>query len=630
MRALHYIRTLLAAAALILLAGQSVAQTPSIIATTASATVAVNTPFQVTFTLYNGRSQSFTPPSFDGFAITGSMRSSGGGSTVIINGQVVQQGESEEKWTYTLVPRRLGKIEIKPLAARVNNKIVESNSLMIEVVAGGARGQTNPPQPSSPAPQQQQRQATQASGDEVFVRASVDNSNPVQGQKIVVTYKLYTSLNISQYGITKTPGLPGFWVEELSKGQQAKQYQETINGKPYIVVELKKQLLYPQKSGKLNIEPLDLDAIVRIQVKGGTVDPFFDQFFNNPFFGNPFGGTYQNEKRSLRSNALTINVSSLPVAGKPADFTGGVGNFKLKAELSKSEIAANDATNLKITLSGSGNLKLMETPELRLPTDLDVFDPKITDNLTATEAGLSGSRTFDYTIIPRNAGEYILPALTFSYYDPAAKRYISLSTPEYTLNVSKGQNSGVSMPHSSVGRGDIQYLGQDIQFIKTKSPRWNKNRQGFFLSIWFFAGLLLPLLLFIASILWLQHRIREAGDIAKLKNRKARSVARKHLRNAEKLLTTPEKTEDFFAEISNASWNYLADKLNMNRSELSLENVLLKLAEKDLEQDFLNSIKDLLEQCEYARYAPGNKQQIARDLFASATDVISNLEKRLK
>lgn len=581
--------------------------------------VAVGDQFRLIYSV-NGQATGFRSPAIKDFTVLAGPSQSTSTSMQIINNQVSRS--VEYTFTYILQATTEGTFTIPPASVNVDGKTYQSNPATIRVVKGNA-----------PAPQQQQQQQQQQGGDitdkDLFVRASVSNSNPYQGEQVIATYKIYTRVPVAEYSITKLPSTAGFWSQDLIKDMtKLNQYRETINGVEYVVAEIKKEALFAQKSGSLTIDPLEMDVVAQIQRKAnrrGFNDPFFDSFFNDSFFGS----TYQNVRKTIRSNALNINVKPLPAAGKPSEFAGAVGSFSISSSIDKEQLKTNEAMTLKFTVSGRGNLKLMEKPNLVFPNDFEVYDPRVTDNITAAQNGVSGSRTFEYLIIPRNPGDFTIKSVRYAYFDIGSGTYKTLSTPDFKIKVEKGSGGESVVVGGGVDKEDFRMIGTDIRHIKTGSQELRPLNSYFISSPLFPLWMALPPVLLIAFILVWKNELRRRNDLALMRNRKATRVARKRLKAAE-LFMKQKNQEAFWVEVSNALWGYISDKFNIPRATLSMDSVNEALKNKNVRDELIAQFITALNNCEFARFAPGEKSQVMEQLYSEAIDVITNTEQQLK
>ncbi len=601
------------------------AQTPKLTAVSNASVIDMGSALTVTFSLTNGQSETFQRPSFAGFTVVGSSKSSGGGMTIIVNGQVVQGGNGEEKWTYQLVPSAVGKYTIDAAKVKVKGQWYSSNTLSVEVTNTGGAAQKNKNQKQDGSAQ------TTVNGNDIFIKASVNKSNPYQGEQITLTYKIYTKIAISQYAINKVASYAGFWTHDLMKDkEQPKQYQETVNGEKYMVAEIRRIALFPQKSGKLTIEPLEVECLAQIKVKSknNAFDQFFnDPFFNDPFFSNPFSTTYQNVKKVVKSNPVTINVVPLPSSNVPQEFTGSVGDFSIKSEIDRTELKANEAVNLKITITGKGNLNLIDQLNTEFPSDFEVYDPKTNDNISIANNEVSGSRTFEYLIIPRNPGVFKIKPVKFCYYNLNRGAYVTLSTPEYNIKVGKGSGTGNAV--YGAGKEDIKYIGSDIRFIINKPFGLKAKGQFFFGSLWYYLLLAISLIVFVTFIIIRRKQLKLRSNANLLKLKRATKVALKRLKTAEGFLKQGNR-ENFYIEISKALWGYVGDKFSMPLSTISIESVIEKLRSGNINEDVITNLNKVLNDCEYARFAPDSETVNMETIFKEAVEIISKIEQNLK
>lgn len=598
-------------------------------ATASSTSIGLNNSVQVTFTFSGGQAESFQPPSFSSFNVSGPFKSSSSNIS-FINGKSVV--DSRESWIYTISPTKAGKFTIDPAKVKVSGQWISSNSLTIDVSnTGTAQNNQQQNKQSQQSQQTQQGQTADASATDLLVRVYADKTNVMQGEQLTVTYKIYTRIPVSQYAIQKLPSFSGFWSYDLMKDKdKAVQYNETVNGQKYVVAEIRKVALFPQKPGRLTVDPLELEAIAQILVKKKANNPFGnffnDPFFNDPFFQNAFTSGYQEVKKKLKSNPLSINVSDLP-GGQPDDFCGLTGSLSMESSLDKSEVKANDAVNLTIKLSGKGNLNLIDNLNIEFPPDFEVYDPQITENISPGNE-ISGSKTFSYLIIPRTQGNFKLKPVTLSYYDKNKKTYVTLTSGEINLKVGKGDGSGGA--YSSGGnKEDIKYIGSDIKFIENKDFEVYPKGYFFFGSVWYWMLIALPIVLFIAFIILMRRYIKLQSNTSMLKHRRATKVALKRLKQANTFMKANQR-ENFYQELSRALWGYICDKFSIPLSELSLDAARETLVQKNIEENIRNKFIEILDNCEFARFAPAEATLGMETLYNEAVEIISKTERELK
>jgi uncharacterized membrane protein len=574
--------------------------------------------FNLIYTL-NAEGNNFRGPDIKGLLVLSGPFTSTSSSVQVINGKVSRT--VEYTYTYILSAGQEGVYEIPSAKVNVDGTIYESNSLKIQAIKGSSSQQGQQGSAS-----QGSSSGTQSLKDDVFIRAVANKSNPTQGEEIIVTYKLYYRINISAPEFRKEPSFKGFWKTNLLEDRQSYvQYTEVYNGQKYNVAEIKKFALFPQKAGKIEIESGDAvcQGQVRAQSKKNN-DPFFDNFFNDPFFNR-----YQNVEIPLTSNSVTIDVQPLPNANRPADFTGAVGDFNFESTIDKTELKANEAINLKFIVKGTGNIELVDKMNVSFPPDFEVYDPKINSNINANIAGVSGTKTFEYLIIPRTPGTFKINPVKFSYFDLKKNTYQTILSPEYIIKVGKGDGTTSNITYSGVNQADIKYIGSDIRHIKTRSPNFKFIGEFFFGSTTFYILMILPVLLFIAFIFLLKKELKKRNNIALMRNRKATKVAQKRMKKAQSFLQENNKNA-FYEEVSQALWGYLSDKFSIPLSNLSMDTVKDTLLTREVEEDTISHFMDTLNHCEFARFAPGESGSDMKNIYDESVNIISKIESELK
>ncbi len=587
--------------------------------------VEVGEQFQLTYIL-NAQGTNFRGPALNDFFVLSGPNTSSSSSIQVINGKMTQSVTNT--FTYYLRAIKEGSLTISPASVKAGNKYYRSNALTIKVVKSGTN--TNVSQQSIAGQKGQQVQPqTRSETKDVFLKATANKTNPFQGEQVIVTYKIYTKVPIAQISIDKLSSFPGFWSKNLlDDNERLKQSTEIINGEEYITANIRKIALFPQKTAKLEIDPMELECIAQIRkqrTSRRTSDPFFDSFFNDPFFNR----SYQNVEKSLKSNPLTINVKPLPLKNKPANFSGAVGNFTFKSSIDRTELKTNEAITLKYTISGKGNIELINKLNVSFPPDFEVYDPKITNRIKTSPLGVSGSCTFEYLLIPRNPGEFNIKPVYFSYFDINTKQYITKSTPDYPINVEKGSGTLANISYTGVNQEDIKYIGSDIRHIKSNILNLQKINVYFFGSTAFYLLMIIPVVFFILLIIIWKNHTKKRNNISLMKNKKATKVARKNLRKAHVFLKSGSK-EEFYIEISQALWGYLSDKFNIPRAELSMDSVNEALLKKKVNEEIIRQFIDTLNNCEFARFAPGDSSSTMDKIYREALEIISKIERELK
>ena len=527
-----------------------------------------------------------------------------------------------KKITYILSAKKEGKITIQPGSVSVNGATVQSNSLVIEVVKGSPTTQN---QQNQNNPNQQQQNPTAPSSEDVgnnlFVKTSVNKTKVYQGEQITITHKVYTRYQLRGFQDIKFPDYTGFWSQDVpSNNQQIQLTNENVDGVVYSVAELKRTYLFPQRSGKLTIEPMKVEVVVRKQSNRQPRD-IFDQFF---------GGGYVDANYSVKSKPITIDVTPLPEANKPVGFAGAVGDYSFKAEVNKDKVKANDAINLTVTITGKGNIKLVDPLKVNFPEDFETYDAKTKDNISATVNGVSGSKTFDYLIIPRHEGDYKIDQINFSYFDPEKKQYITLPSPEFKIHVDKGKDGeGAASVFNPRSKEDVKVLGNDIRYIKTNNIILRPKENYFFGSTLFYLGLISPFIIFLAFIIVRRKRIEQNKDVVAVKSRKATKMAKKQLKLAENHLKANNK-ELFYVEIFKALYGYVGNKLNIPTANLNKETITDSLRIKSVTEATIQQLMSTLDNCEFAHYAPTAVSGDLKSIYDNTVELITKIENEIK
>lgn len=579
------------------------AQAPSVVST--------GSQFRVTYTI-NAKPSKFKAPDFSDFEVLMGPSTSSSSSISIINGQISQ--EVSYSYTYILIANKEGKYTIPPAEVIVNGDTYKSNSLKIEVIKGQSNNYAGSSQQNTNT--YDNVQPTQVSNDDIFIRVNVNKSNVFQGEQLVASIYIYTKLGIVGFEDLKFPTFKGFWSEEIENPNQINLKQEYINGQLYNVGLLKRVILSPQQTGTLTIDPVQATVIVqqRVQKRYRSI---FDDFF----------GTYQNVPKKLVSPPVRINVKPLP-ENKPQPFSGGVGDFKLEASVSNSNVKTNEAFNYTIKLSGTGNLKLIDIPKPKFPTDFEVYEPKNTNNISVTGGTTSGSITTSYIIIPRHHGIYTIPGFDFNYFDTKTHSYKTIHINDFTINVSKDSANQSSVVISEFNKKDINILGSDIHFIKTNDKELTDNYQLLFSTSLYKWAYPISILAFLSLVYIRRNQIKQQSNIMALKNRKANKIANKRLSHARKLLKENNDTL-FYEEIAKSLWGYLSDKLMIPVAELNKDKALEKLKNTSIPDEIINETAQLIDTCEYIRYAPSAFSSNKEELYNQTANIIKKLESNL-
>lgn len=563
----------------------------------------------------NDRASDFRGPSFKGLSVLSGPMTSQSTSMSIINGKTSRS--STFGFTYILQADVEGTFNIGGASCTVDGKKITCPGFTITVEKGTQQAQPQQPNAYGGNSRQQQAYAQPASSSNIdskqlFARASISKSNPYQGEQVILTYKIYTQVSLSQYQIDKLPGNKGFWSEDLTKDGSVKQYSETVNGRNYQVAEIRRGALFGQESGKLTIEPLDLDVLAIVQRQRRSTGSIWD-LFDDPFF-NPT----QAVEKHLSTNSLTVNVRPLP-GGAPDGFNGAVGKFSAKSGVDMREVRANEAITYRLTISGSGNLMLIDAPKLNFPKVFEVYDPQIDDKISRSNSGISGTRTFEWVLIPRSQGDYEIPAFDFAYFDPSTGKYATSHVDAISVHINKGDPN--AMKNVTSNKSNVKLLNSDINYIQTGATHFETLNQKHGVEWWFWTFLVLILGGAIVAILLGRRYQAQQQDIAGVRLRRATKEARKRLKKAAAHLYNGDDNS-FYEEIYKAIWGCLADKYNIELSRLSSDTVHDCLVEKSVPEEQQQRIMKTLQDVDFARFAPGDAATKKQQIYDEALEMI--------
>ena len=568
--------------------------------------------FRLSYTINSQKVRDFRAPNIQGFEVLMGPSRSTQSSTQIVNGNVTST--STITFTYILMADKEGTYKIPGATIVADGNNYTSNSVEIKVLPPDQS--TSSSSGNSSGSSRNQANSGKITDKELFITATASKTSVYEQEAILLTFKVYTQVNLTQlHG--DTPDLKGFHTQEVELPQQKTFSLEHYNGRNYNTTIWQQFVLFPQRSGKLEIPSVTFEGTVSQRV--ASADPF-DAFFN--------GGNYVNINKKLVTPKLTIDVKELP-EGKPANFSGGVGEFTISSSISTQELKTNDAVTIKLVISGTGNMKLINTPEVGFPQDFEIYDPKVDNKFNLTRNGLAGNKVIEYLAIPRHAGTYTIPPIEFSYFDLKTQSYKTLKTDAYTLNVAKGEGNSDQVVANFTSKEDLKVLGQDIRYIKTGETSLTPKDDYFFGSMSYYMWYLIPLVLFIAFMVVYRKQAMENANVAKVRTKKANKVATKRMKNAGKLLAE-KKSEAFYDEVLKALWGYISDKLSMPVSQLSKDNIEEELQKHQVADELIREFINNLNECEFARYAPGNQDEKMDKIYSSAIDVISKMENSIK
>ena len=569
---------------------------------------------RLVFTVNSQDIKDFRAPSIKGFDVLMGPSRSQQSSIQIINGK--RTSNSSTAFTYILLAGSPGTYTIPAASVEVNGEKVFSNAISIKVLPQDQNsGNSGNNGGGSASSSRSQAAGSRISANDLFITATASKTTVHEQEAILLTYKVYTVVNLRQlYG--KMPDLKGFHTQEVELPQQKTFTLEHYKGRNYNTTVWSQYVLFPQQTGKLEIPSITFDGVVAQQT---VSDDPFDAFFN--------GGGYVEVKKKITTPKVVINVQPLPA--KPAGFSGAVGEFKLASSINATDVKTNDAVTIKLTLSGTGNMKLIGTPEVKFPQDFEIYDPKVTDDYKLTNSGLTGTKTFEYLAIPRHAGNFTIPAVEFTYFDLKSNSYKTLKTEAYNLKVAKGQGNADQVISDFTNKESVKMLGKDIRFIKLGDSSLRPKGDFFFGTVGYYLCYLIPLLLFVVFAVIYRQKALENANVAKVKTKKANKVATRRMKLAGKLLAENKKNE-FYDEVLKALWGYINDKLSIPVSQLSKDNIEAELTNYGVQEALIAEFIGVLNECEYARYAPGNENEAMDKVYSASVEVISKMENSIK
>ena len=577
--------------------------------------VVVGDQFRLSYTVTTQKVKDFRAPSIKGFDVLMGPSRSQQSSTQIVNGSV--SSTSSITFTYILMANTAGEFTVPGASIVAEGNQMISNSVKIKVLPqdqnhnSSRRNNDNSSsiQPSSNA---------SVSNQDLFITATASKTNVYEQEAFVLTYKIYTRESNLQLNNAKLPDFKGFHSQEIEMTTNARWTPEHYKGRNYYTTVYRQFVLFPQQSGKLFIEPAQFQMTVNKPVQ--SADPF-DAFFNG-------GNNVIEIKKPITTPKIAINVNPLP-AGKPTNFLGGVGEFNISSSINSKELKTNDAITIKLVISGTGNLKLISNPEIKFPDDFEVYDPKVDNQVRLTKEGLTGNKVIEYLAIPRHAGTYKIPGVSFSYFDIRSKSYKTLNTEDYVINVEKGAGNADQVIANFTNKEDLKVLGEDIRYIKQNEVTFQPKGSFFYGSMSYWLFYIIPALAFILFFIIYRKQAAENANVAKMRTKKANKVAIKRMKLAGKLLSENKK-DAFYDEVLKALWGYISDKLNIPVSRLSKDNIEEKLRNHGVSEELIKEFLNALNDCEFARFAPGDENQAMDKVYSSSIEVISKMENSIK
>lgn len=574
--------------------------------------VVVGDQFKLTYVITTQNVRDFRVPSIKGLDVLMGPSRSQQSSTQFVNGNV--SSASSITFTYILMANSVGDYTIGGASIVADGNQMVSNSVKVKVLpqdkaANGGQADNSSARSSS---------GTSVSNQDLFITATASKTNVYEQEAFVLTYKIYTRESNLNLNNAKLPDFKGFHSQEIERPADARWVPEHYNGRNYSTTIFRQFVLFPQQSGKLFIEPAQFQMSVGKAVQSN--DPF-DAFFNG-------GSNVVEIKKSIATPKIAINVSPLP-ADKPAGFSGGVGEFNISSSINSKEVKTNDAITIKLVISGTGNLKLISNPEIKFPSDFEVYDPKVDNQVKLTREGLTGNKVIEYLAIPRHAGTYKIPGASFSYFDIRSKSYKTLKTEDYVINVEKGAGNADQVIANFTNKEDLKVLGEDIRYIKQNDVTLQPIGSFLYGSMTYWLFYIIPGIAFIIFFIVYRKQATANANVAKMRTKKANKVASKRMKLAGKLLSENKK-DAFYDEVLKALWGYISDKLNIPVSRLSKDNIEEKLINHGVNEELIKEFLNALNDCEFARFAPGDENQAMDKVYSTAIEVISKMENSIK
>ncbi len=576
-------------------------------------TVVMGQPFNLSYSS-NSEIDNFRIPEISNFEILMGPSTSTMSSTTIVNGKY--SSTTTYTYTYVLNPKTTGTFTISPATATIKKDSYKSNSITIKVLPSD---QSSGSGSGSSGSQKQSAASQNVSSDQIFIRAIPSKTSVYEGEGLTITYKLYTRVDITGFENPKFPEFKGFMAQEVAVSNNQQWDLENYNGTTnYRTAVLKQTVLYPQQSGSLTIDKGSFDVMMRLRVTNTRMRSIFDDFMDS----------YQDVKKTIFSNPVKISVKPLP-SGKPADFSGVSGNLTMTSSISSSNVKSNDAVTIKVKISGNGNLKMIPTPELKFPQDFEIYDPKVENSFNNTAKGVTGSKYIEYLIIPRYAGKFDIPSVSLSYFDLSSKTYKTIKTQDFVLNVAKGEGGDNQVVAGNfTDKEQLKMLGSDIRYIKT-GFKFENISDFIYSKVWFWLYFALLTVFFVTFLIINRKKAKENSDIVRMRNKKASKIAVKRLRKAAEYLKN-NNSDAFYDEVLKALWGYTSDKLNIPMSKLTKENIDNELSSVNVNEDIRKEYNDILQTCEFVKYAPSSDYQAMDALYHRTMGVMNKMENTIK
>ena len=606
-------RFLITALLLITFIGNVLADDVTFVAS-APKSVVVNQHFKLSYTINTTDAKEPVIQDFKGFEVLSGPNSSTRQSYSSVNGNVTTS--VSVTFTYILLAKEEGTFTIPAASIKAAGKELQSNSVTIKVLPEGQ--QSSGAQGSAGSARQSVNNSTNIGADDLFVRAIISKSKVYEQEAVLLTYKVYSMVNLTNLSYP-APELKGFNIQEVELPQNKQFELEHYNGRNYNTVVWRQYVLFPQQSGELEIPAVDFEAVVAVQSRR-SMDPFEMMF-------NGFSG-YVNVNKNLRSNSLKLNVERLP-EGRPADFSGAVGDFTISSNISSTDLKTNSEFTLKVAVKGAGNMRLMGNPVMELPVEFEAYDPVVDNNFRLASSGFKGEKVYEYLITPKASGTYTIPGASFTFFNPNTKQYQTIESTPYEVKVAKGEENSATVSNVVISKERGKVLATDIRHIKFDNDVPQKGDDFFFTSSTYILMYVIPSALLVLLLVVYRKKVAENANVSLVRTKKANKVAVRRLKLAKRLMAE-NKVNEFYDEILKAMWGYTSDKLCIPVSQLSKENIANELAARGVSEELISEFKALLNEGEFARYAPGDKGAAMDKVYTMSVTIISKMENSIK
>lgn len=578
--------------------------------------VAAGEAFPVAFKLNaSPDGDSFVAPDFKGANVIAGPRISSGSSINVVNNKMTKS--VNHTYTYVLMVDEEGRYTVPSAQVKVDKKSYSTKSTIVEVVKEQSNSNNSSVSNQGRATQSSSRNeaSSRVGQDDILLRMLVSGKSVYKGEPLKAVFKIYTRVDIVNYENFKAPSFNGFWAQEVTDNRQNSASRETYNGQVYDTYVIKEYLLYPQQSGEIEIEPMQLDVIAQIVVQSRNIDPFFGR-----------SSEFHNVRRSLSTKARTIDVKRLP-AGAPDSFSGAVGEYTMElTPLDTDVIEANAAKLLKLKISGTGNISFIQAPKLDLPNSFEQYTVRNTESIQTTSLGATGYKEFEYPLIARAEGDYTIPAIEFSYFDPKAEAYVVRQTNSFNLTITpdKRQGGAAQMVRGGATKSDVTLLGSDIRFIKLGSAKFRPLSRPLIGSPIYFGLLFGLLLIAVVAYVVLRRVIRDSHNVALRRGKQANKVV-VHRFNKAKQYMDEQNERLFYDEVLHGMWGYMSDKLNIPVADLTKEYAREELGKRGADSELVQEFSNLIIRCDEAQYSPLASAEM-NDVYNCAVYLVSQFE----